>query len=123
MKKRVEIVLISTLLIFSFLFNSKMEFAKLKKPVLSKKNLVMRVGESKVIKVKYTKKKVKWSSNKKQIASVSQKGKIKAKKKGKVIITAKVGGERLKCRVTVNRKKIMILKMLFQRKVCRLMNQ
>ena len=46
--------------------------AKAKKPVLSKKKLTMSVGESKTLKVKNTKKKVKWSSGKKSVASVSK---------------------------------------------------
>ena len=56
-------------------------YAKAKKPVLSKKKLTMSVGESKTLKVKNTKKKVKWSSGKKSVASVSKKGRVKAKKK------------------------------------------
>ena len=52
--------------------------AKAKKPVLSKKKLTMSVGESKTLKVKNTKKKVKWSSGKKSVASVSKKGSVKA---------------------------------------------
>ena len=63
-------------------------YAKAKKPVLSKKKLTMSVGESKTLKVKNTKKKVKWSSGKKSVASVSKKGRVKAKKKGTAVITA-----------------------------------
>ena len=44
-------------------------YAKAKKPVLSKKKLTMSVGESKTLKVKNTKKKVKWSSGKKSAVS------------------------------------------------------
>lgn len=65
-------------------------YAKAKKPVLSKKKLTMSVGESKTLKVKNTKKKVKWSSGKKSVASVSKKGRVKAKKKGTAVITADV---------------------------------
>ena len=79
-------------------------YAKAKKPVLSKKKLTMSVGESKTLKVKNTKKKVKWSSGKKSVASVSKKGRVKAKKKGTAVITAKVAKTKLKCRVTVKAK-------------------
>lgn len=79
-------------------------YAKVKKPVLSKKKLTMSVGESKTLKVKNTKKKVKWSSGKKSVASVSKKGRVKAKKKGTAVITAKVAKTKLKCRVTVKAK-------------------
>lgn len=79
-------------------------YAKAKKPVLSKKKLTLSVGESKTLKVKNTKKKVKWSSGKKSVASVSKKGRVKAKKKGTAVITAKVAKTKLKCRVTVKAK-------------------
>lgn len=74
------------------------------KPKLSQKKLVLKVGQTKKLKVKKTKKKVKWSTNKKKIATVSQKGRVKAKKPGKAVITAKVGGKKLKCKVTVKAK-------------------
>lgn len=61
-------------------------YAKAKKPVLSKKKLTMSVGESKTLKVKNTKKKVKWSSGKKSVASVSKKGRVKAKKKERQLL-------------------------------------
>ena len=76
-------------------------YAKAKKPVLSKKKLTMSVGESKTLKVKNTKKKVKWSSGKKSVASVSKKGRVKAKKKGKVTITVKSGKVTKKVKITV----------------------
>lgn len=54
-----------------------------------------------------TSKKVKWSSSNKKVATVNQKGKVTAKKKGKCTITAKVKGKKYKCKVTViKRKKI-----------------
>ena len=55
------------------------------------------------LRVKGTKKKVKWSSSKKSIATVSKKGKVRAKKAGKTVITAKVGSKNLKCRITVKK--------------------
>lgn len=79
--------------------------AKKKTPKLNKKNLTLMVGKSAKLKVKNTKKKVKWTSSKKSVASVSKKGKVKAKKAGKTTITAKVAGKKLKCKVTVKKKK------------------
>lgn len=46
-------------------------------------------------------KKLKWSSSKKSIASVSSKGKISAKKKGTAYITAKCNGTKIKVKVVV----------------------
>ena len=45
--------------------------------------------------------KVKWSSSKKKVATVSAKGVVMAKSKGKSIITAKAASKKLKCKVTV----------------------
>ncbi len=71
---------------------------------LNKKKVTLQVGKSTTLKVKGTKKKVTWKSNKKKIATVSKKGKVKAKKVGKAKITAKVAGKKLVCKVTVKKK-------------------
>lgn len=68
---------------------------------LNKKKATLYVGETLKLKVKGTKSKVKWSSNKKSVATVTSKGKVKAKKKGTATITAKVDGKKYKCKVTV----------------------
>lgn len=75
-----------------------------KTPKLSKKQITLKVGQKKTLKVKYTKKKVTWSSSKKKIATVSKKGVVRAKKAGKATITAKVGKKKFKCKVTVKAK-------------------
>lgn len=58
-------------------------------------------GQTYTIKVSGTKKKVKWSSSNKKVATVSSKGKVKAKKVGKATITASFGKKKLKCKITV----------------------
>ncbi len=45
--------------------------------------------------------KIKYSSSNKKVATVSSKGKITAKKKGKATITVTVGKKKVKCKVTV----------------------
>lgn len=62
-----------------------------KKPRLSKKTVVLTVGKSKKVKVKYVNKKTKitWKSKNKKIATVSKTGKITAKKKGKTYVTSR----------------------------------
>lgn len=72
---------------------------------LNKKKVTLYVGKTITLKLKGAKKKVKWSSNKKSVATVSSKGKVKAKKKGTATITAKVGKKKYKCKVTVKAKK------------------
>lgn len=73
---------------------------------LSKKSATLWVGDSIKLSVKKSNKKVKWSSNNKSVATVSQKGNVKAKKAGKAIITAKIGKKKLKCNITVKKTSI-----------------
>ncbi len=71
---------------------------------LNKTKVTIRVGKTVKLKVKGTKKKVKWSSNKKKIATVTSKGVVKGKKQGTATITAKVGKKKYKCKVYVKKK-------------------
>ena len=73
---------------------------------LSSKKIVLQVGKTKKLKVKNKPAGVKvvWKSSKKKVATVSKKGKVKAKKSGKTTITAKVGKKKYKCKVIVKRK-------------------
>ena len=72
---------------------------------LSSKKIVLQVGKTKKLKVKNKPAGVKvvWKSSKKKVATVSKKGKVKAKKPGKTTITAKVGKKKYKCKVVVKR--------------------
>ena len=79
--------------------------AKTKSISLNQKKLTLRVGQKKRLKVRGTSKKVKWSSSNKKVAAVSKKGVVKAKKKGKAVITAKAGKWKRKARITVKAKK------------------
>lgn len=72
---------------------------------ISAKKKTLTVGKSITLKIKGTKKKVRWSSSNKKVATVSSKGKVKAKKVGKVTITAKVKKKKYKCKISVKRKK------------------
>ncbi len=72
-------------------------------PKISKTSVTLTVGDTKKLKVSGTSQTIKWSSNKKSVATVSSSGKVKAKKSGTATITAKVGGEKYKCKVTVNK--------------------
>ena len=68
---------------------------------LNYRKIALYKGQKKKLRLKGTKKKAKWSSNRKTVVSVDKKGKITAKKKGTAVITAKVGKKKYKCRVTV----------------------
>lgn len=59
---------------------------------LNAKTMTLQVGQKKTLKVKNAgkKAKLKWSSNKKSIATVSKKGVVKAVKAGNAVVTCKV---------------------------------
>ena len=76
-----------------------------KKVKLNKSKLSLYAGKSYTLKLKGNKKRIKWSSSRKSIATVSSKMKVKAKKKGTCKITAKVGKKKYVCKVTVKTKK------------------
>lgn len=78
----------------------KASAAKIK---LNKKKLTLHVKQSYTLKLKNYKKKIKWSSSNKKIASVTSKGKVMAKKTGKTTITAKAGKKKYTCKITVKK--------------------
>lgn len=71
------------------------------KVTISKKKATVIKDMTLQLKIKGTKKKAKWSSSKKSVATVSKKGKVTAKDTGKATITAKIGKKKYKCKVTV----------------------
>lgn len=103
-KKRLLGILIFSLVI-GMMGSAGGEAEAKKKIILNKKKAVIYVGGQLRLKVKGTKKKVKWSSKEKKIATVSKKGVVKGKRAGKTKITAKVKGKKLVCRLTVKAKK------------------
>ena len=48
-------------------------------------------GQTVKLKISGTKKKIKWKSSNRTVATVNKNGKVKAKKRGKAVITAKAG--------------------------------
>ena len=97
-----------------FSFSMPTQAAK-KKPALSKKKAVITVGKTLTLKVKNISKKTKvtWKSKNKKIATVSKKGKVKAKKAGTTKITASFryqGKKYVKtCKVRVIKKKTVVV--------------
>lgn len=72
-----------------------------KNPTLNYSKKTLKKGKIFTLKVTGAIGSVKYSSNKKSVASVTSKGKVTAKKKGKAVITAKANGVTLKCQITV----------------------
>ena len=75
--------------------------AQAAKAKLSKSKASIYNGKTLKLKVKNNRKKVIWSSSDPTVATVSQKGKVKAKKPGVAVITAQVGQKSYTCTVTV----------------------
>ncbi|NLJ97000.1 MAG: hypothetical protein GX321_07570 [Clostridiales bacterium] len=69
---------------------------------LNKKKLNLDVGKSFRLRIKGPAVFARYKSNYPKVASVNKFGKVQANKPGKAIITVKVKGKILKCRVTVN---------------------
>lgn len=72
---------------------------------LNKGKVTLIVGQKTKLKLKNYKKKIKWSSSKKKVATVNKQGVVRAKKKGTAKITAKAGKKKYICRVTVRENK------------------
>lgn len=68
---------------------------------LNKTKLTLNEGQSYTLKLSGTSKTVKWSTSNKKVATVSQKGIVKAVSPGSATITAKVSNKKYQCKVTV----------------------
>lgn len=68
---------------------------------INKKKLTLAKGKIFQLKLIGTKKNPKWKSTNKAVASVSEKGKVMAIGSGEATITAKLGGRKYTCKVTV----------------------
>lgn len=79
-----------------------------RKPVLSCKKFVLKVGQKKKMWMKNTSQKVKWSSRNKRIASVNKRGIVTGKKVGKTQIIARVRKKKYICSVQVKENKKMV---------------
>lgn len=72
---------------------------------ISKSKLTLTKGNSCTLKINGSSGKVTWKSSNKKIATVSQKGKITAKRVGNAKITATIKSKKWTCRITVKKKK------------------
>ena len=90
MKKLLAFVLAFAMIIT--IYQPSAAYAATKKIRLNAKTMTLQVGQKKTLKVKNAgkKAKLKWSSNKKSIATVSKKGVVKAVKVGNAVVTCKV---------------------------------
>lgn len=76
-------------------------------PRLNYRKVTLVQGKKKRLKVRNLsrrRRKVKWYSTKKSVATVNRKGVVKAKRKGKAYIVAKVGKKKYRCKVIVKKR-------------------
>ena len=73
---------------------------------ISKKKVTICTGQTIRLKVNGVKKKARWTSSNKSVATVTQKGKVSAKKKGITTVTAKIGKKKYTCKVAVESPKL-----------------
>lgn len=104
MKQTKKILAIMLTLVLSISMIPTINVSAAKKVKLNKTKVTIYVGKTVTLKLKNNKKKIKWSSSNKKVATVTSKGKVKGKKVGKATITAKVGKKKYKCKVTVKKK-------------------
>ena len=71
------------------------------KPRISKDFIQLTKEQTFRVKMKNTKKKVKWSSSSNYVATVSSSGKITARRKGMALVKAKIGSKSYTCKVLV----------------------
>lgn len=71
---------------------------------LNKSAVTIYVGNTSKLKLKNNKKKVKWWSTNKSVATVTQKGVVRGKKQGRCRIAVKTASKKYVCKVTVKRK-------------------
>lgn len=108
-KTKVVVGILTTAMIAGILAPIGQGTEAAKNPRLSSKKITLTVGQSKTLRVKRKAKKAKlsWKSKNKKIATVSQKGKVTAKKVGttKVVCKVKNGKKKftLTCKVTVKK--------------------
>ena len=98
MRKQMAKILIAVLLLGTL---TDVSTAKAATPKLNKSKLTLYIGSNYTLKVKKASGKVKWTSGKKSVATVSSKGKVVAKKAGKATITAKAGTKKAACKIVV----------------------
>lgn len=92
--------IVSSALVLSLLLSSSIIAVSAKKVRLNKSKVTMIKGETLSLKITGAKN-IKWKSSKKSVATVTSKGKVKAKNKGTAKITAKVGKKKYTCKVKV----------------------
>lgn len=105
--KRTVTMFLMAVVLFAVLLMPGSKTVHAAKMKLNQTKVYMAKGDKVRLKVSGVKAgKVIWTSSNKKVASVTKRGLVTAKKRGKAVVTAKIGKKRLKCRVTVEKKSV-----------------
>ena len=102
-RKSVLKVLFILIISIGLIIISNKSYAAVK---LSSNSILRAKGTTYTLKLKGTKKKAKWYSSNKKVATVDRYGKVTIKNKGTAIITAKIGSKKYKCTIKAVNPKI-----------------
>lgn len=100
-KKRTILFVITFILILPILSITIYAASNIK---LNKSAVTLHTNETVSLKLLNNRRKIKWSSSNKEVASVSKNGKVKAKKSGTAMVTAKTNNKKYRCKITVKNK-------------------
>ena len=107
MKKKISLVLMCVVMVLLCTVPASAK-VKLNKKSINYSTAATKFKRNYTLKITGTKKKVKWKSSNKKVATIKSLGKTKArvtlKGFGKATITATVKGKKYKCKVTVKKK-------------------
>ena len=107
-KKGIKSLAILLVLVLTLGFSPVTNVEAKAAPRLNYRKVTLVQGKKKRLKVRNLsrrrKRKVKWYSTRKSVATVNRKGVVKAKRKGKAYIVAKVGRKKYRCKVIVKKK-------------------
>lgn len=105
-KKGIRSLAILLVLVLTLGFSPVTNVEAKSAPRLNYKKVTLVQGKKKKLKVRNLRRrrKVKWYSTKKSVATVNRKGVVKAKRKGKAYIVAKVGKKKYRCKVIVRKR-------------------
>ena len=101
MKNMIKKATMITMLMAAMLLAMPGTDAQAAKVKMSKPSMTLKAGQSRTLKLKNAVGKVKWTSSKKSVASVTKKGKVTARKAGSALIWAQAKGHTYRCSVTV----------------------
>ncbi|MDO4169833.1 MAG: Ig-like domain-containing protein [Lachnospiraceae bacterium] len=104
MRKKIVFCVLFLCMFFAWMPHETVKAASVK---LNTNLVTTTVKKTYQLKIKGTKKKAKWTTGNKKVATVNKKGKVTAKGVGNTTITAKIGKKKYTCKVYVGQKQLV----------------